>query len=278
MIWDAIRRFLQIRLALVGLVLASFIVVLAVVGPVIVPYHPDEMHPLSRLTPPCRLFLLGTDNFGRDLLSRVAFGARISLRVGLMSVIVAASGGTILGLLAGYFGGLLDGLLTQLMEVLLSFPSLLLALAIMAVLGSNLSNLILAISLVSIPVFARLVRGEVLLLRERLFVEAARSIGASPLHIIRRHMVPNVLPMIIIQMTMRLSSAILVESSLSYLGYGTRPPTASWGRMLSEGRAFFGMAPWMAIWPGLFVMISQIGFNLLGDGLRDALDPYLKGR
>lgn len=278
MIWDAIRRFLQIRLALVGLVLASFIVVLAVVGPVIVPYHPDEMHPLSRLTPPCRLFLLGTDNFGRDLLSRVAFGARISLRVGLMSVIVAASGGTILGLLAGYFGGLLDGLLTQLMEVLLSFPSLLLALAIMAVLGSNLSNLILAISLVSIPVFARLVRGEVLSLRERLFVEAARSIGASPLHIIRRHMVPNVLPMIIIQMTMRLSSAILVESSLSYLGYGTRPPTASWGRMLSEGRAFFGMAPWMAIWPGLFVMISQIGFNLLGDGLRDALDPYLKGR
>lgn len=275
---DLCRQLVRNRLVVLGAILAGSVVLFAIVAPIVGRYPPDEMHMASRFSPPSRQFLLGTDNFGRDLLSRVAVGARISLRVSLISVLSAAVSGTVLGVLSGYFGGVVDNAITYVIEVLLAFPSLLLALAIMGVLGSNLTNLVLAISVVYIPVFARLVRGEVLSVRGRLFVQAARAIGASPLRIVRLHILPNVLSLIIIQMTIQLSYAILAESSLSYLGFGTQPPTPSWGRMLNEGRSFLGMDPWMSIWPGLFVMTSLIGFNLLGDGLRDALDPWQRGR
>jgi peptide/nickel transport system permease protein len=278
MLHDVLHRLTRNRLVVLGTLLAGSVVLFAVLGPILGRYAPDEMHMTARFSPPSRRFLLGTDNFGRDLLSRVAVGARISLRVSLISVLTAALAGATLGVFSGYFGGAVDAAVMYVIEVLLAFPSLLLALAIMGVLGSNLTNLVLAISVVYVPVFARLVRGEVLSVRERLFVEAARAIGASPLRVIGRHILPNILSLIIVQMTIQLSYAILAESSLSYLGFGTQPPTPSWGRMLNEGRSFLGMDPWMSVWPGLFVMTSLIGFNLLGDGLRDALDPWQRGR
>ncbi len=256
--------------------LVLLVIFAALLAPQISPRSPSTIDSGRQLESPSGGALFGTDNFGRDVFSRVIHGSRISLGIGLVSVFVATVIGSLLGLLAGYYGRWIDWGVMRVMDVLFSIPSILLALVLMGILGSSLTNLAIAISIVYMPIFARITRGEVLSLSSRDFIEASRSTGARDLHIMWRHLVPNVLPLLIIQMTINLAFAILAEASLSYLGLGTQPPAPSWGRMISEGRIYLGEAPWMSVFPGLALMLTVIGFNLLGDGLRDRLDPRLR--
>ncbi|MBI4279015.1 MAG: ABC transporter permease [Armatimonadetes bacterium] len=266
----------QHGLGLFGGVIIVVLLGIAALATWIAPHDPAQMHPGGQFRPPDYAFLFGTDNFGRDVLSRVIFGARISLHVAMTSVSVAVTLGVVVGLLSGFYGGIFDLLTMRVMDILFSFPSLLLALALMGFLGPTLTNLIIAISIVYIPTFARITRGEVLVTRSSAFVEAAGALGASDGRIIVRHLLPNVLPILIIQATTNMGFAIIAESSLSYLGLGSQPPTPSWGRMLSEGRGFLAIAPWTAIFPGTALMLTVLGFLLLGDALRDVLDPRLR--
>jgi peptide/nickel transport system permease protein len=267
----------QNRLALIGLILTGIVVLGAALAPVLAPLPPTTMQPDARFVGPSWQHPFGTDDFGRDQFSRVLYGARISIRVGLVAISVSTLIGSIVGLIAGYRVGWLDSVIMRVMDILLAFPSLLLALFIIAALGSSITNLIIAISIAYIPFFARVTRGQVLSLSQGQFVEASRSIGAGPARIIVRHILPNVVPILIIQATINIAFAVLAESSLSYLGLGAEPEAPSWGRMLTEARPYMDQAPWMAIFPGLALMALVIGTNLLGDGLRDVLDPRLRG-
>jgi peptide/nickel transport system permease protein len=251
-------------------------VLTSLLASVIAPYPPDEIHGRSRLAAPTRDFLLGTDELGRDILSRIIFGSRISLQVGVISVGLALLLGSALGLVAGFFGGATDNTLMRVMDVLFAFPAILLAIGIMAMLGPSITNAMIAIGIVYAPSFARLSRASVLSLKEMEFVEAARALGLSDVRIIVRHIAPNLLAPVIVQTTFNLSTAILTEASLSFLGLGTPPPAPSWGSMLSTSRRYAELSPWPAIFPGLAIMIVVLGFNLLGDGLRDVLDPRLR--
>ncbi|MBI4278118.1 MAG: ABC transporter permease, partial [Armatimonadetes bacterium] len=226
--------------------------------------------------PPGGRYLLGTDQLGRDVLSRVIYGARISLAVGLLAVGLGASAGVAVGIVSGYAGGWFDHLLMRVVDILLAFPLYLLALTVMAILGSSLGNTILAVGIASFPAFARLTRGEALAIKRREFVDAARAIGASDPAIMRRHIFPNIVAPIIVMATLRVGQAILVEAGLSFLGLGIAPPTPSWGLMVNDGLALIWNAPWVATFPGLAIMLLVLGFNLVGDGLRDALDPRLR--
>jgi peptide/nickel transport system permease protein len=226
--------------------------------------------------PPDREHLLGSDELGRDILSRLVYGARVSLAVGVLSVGISLLIGVSLGLVAGYRGGWLDEVIMRLMDGLLAFPALVLALAITAALGPSLGNAMIAIGIVGIPGFARLVRGQVLSIRALEFVEAARAAGLSDRRIILRHVAPNVLAPIIVHASLRIAFAVLTEASLSFLGLGAQPPTPSWGSMLNAGREYLEMAPWLSVAPGAAIFITTLSFNFLGDGLRDALDPRLK--
>ncbi len=228
------------------------------------------------LRPPSAAYVLGTDQFGRDILSRLLVGARTSLVVAFASVALAGSAGMLIGVVSGYLGGWFDGISMRLMDIIFAFPAILLAIAIMAVLGTSLSNLVVAIGVVYTPQFARVARAAVLSIKHVEFVEAARAMGAGTWRIMARHLLPNILPPVIVQISLSLSLAILSESALSFLGLGTQPPTPSWGNMLSEGRQFMEIAPWNAVFPGAAIMVAVLGFNLLGDGLRDALDPRLR--
>jgi len=228
------------------------------------------------LVGPSREHPMGTDTFGRDIFSRVLHGARLSLGVGLLAVAISAGLGILIGLLAGYYGGLLDDILMRLVDVLLAFPGILLALAIVSVLGISLTNLMIAVGIGGVPSFARLIRGSTLTVKEYLYVTVARSIGARDAAIIARHILPNVISPIIVYATLRIAFAIIATSSLSYLGLGAKPPTPEWGVMLSDGREFLRVAPWVTTFPGLAIMVSVMGVNLLGDGLRDVLDPRLR--
>jgi peptide/nickel transport system permease protein len=257
----------------IGAALVLLFVLTAVLGPVISPYSPTAQKMSQRLKPPSAEYFLGTDDFGRDVLSRILHGAMPSLQVSILSVAGSLIVGVIIGLLAGYRGGWVDTVLMSLMDVLLAFPAVLLAIAILAVLGTALSNVILAIGIVNLPTFARLARGSTLATRELLYVEAARSLGVPPLMILWRHILPNIAAPLIVQTSLTIATAILIEASLSYLGLGIQPPAPSWGNILASTYGFIQTNPWPSVFAGIAIAIAVLGFNLLGDGLRDALDP-----
>lgn len=248
----------------------------ALFASILAPYSPIEQHARDRLQEPSATYWLGTDEFGRDILSRLMYGATNSLRVALLSVVVACVLGTALGMIAGYTGGLVDNAVMRVMDLFFAFPAILLALSIVAALGPGANNTIMAISVVYTPIFARVARGPVLSIKAMEFVEAAKSMGARHPRILLRHILPNATAPIIVQISLALSWAMLTEAGLSFLGLGTIPPAPSWGSMLSESRKLLEIAPWMAISPGMAIMLGVLGFNLLGDGLRDALDPRLR--
>jgi peptide/nickel transport system permease protein len=258
-----------------GAVAVAFVILVAILADVLAPYDPvAQIAP--RLEAPTAAHLLGTDDFGRDILSRVIHGARVSLYVGIVSVGIALVSGSILGLLAGFHGGRIDSVIMRLMDVLFGLPAIVLAIAITSVLGPSLNSALIAIGIVYAPQFSRVARAPTLSLRERDFVIAARAIGAGDLWLVRRHILPNMTAPIVVQATVAFSTAILTEATLSYLGLGTQPPTPSWGTMLNAGKQVLLLAPWNSIFPGLAIALTVLGFNLLGDGLRDALDPRLR--
>jgi peptide/nickel transport system permease protein len=271
-----LRRFRRNSIGMSGALIVLLCIATAILAPLIAPYGPEETLPNWKLYPPNEFFLLGTDEFGRDILSRVIFGARISLEVGLISVSLALLIGASAGFVAGFFGGWIDGLTMRCMDVLFAFPAILLAIGIMAVLGTGIINAMLAIGIVYAPSFARLARASVLSLKGMEFVQAARVLGLGEVGILVRHVLPNVVAPMIVQTSFALSTAILTEASLSFLGLGTPPSVPSWGSMLSSSRRYVELDPWPAIFPGLAIMLLVLGFNLFGDGLRDVLDPRLR--
>jgi peptide/nickel transport system permease protein len=276
-IWrDAIIRLRRHRLGMFGATIVILLVLTAVFGPYLTPYDPNEIDMSARFLGPTLAHPMGTDDFGRDTLSRVMYGARVSLQVGIIAVSIAATVGTLLGLIAGYAGRVVDEVIMRAMDILFAFPAILLAIAILAALGRGITNAMIAIGIVYIPIFARIARGAVLSVREEEFIESARAIGARDTRILFRHIFPNSTAPLIVEVTLSLAFAILAEAALSFFGLGTQPPDPSWGRMLSEGRAYFRQSVWMGIFPGLAIMLTVMGFNFLGDGLRDALDPRLK--
>lgn len=256
----------------IGLVILLLLAGAAIFAPTLARHSPTEQNLGNDLMPPSPQHLFGTDKLGRDILSRVLYGARISLLVGLSAVAISCLIGVSLGSLSGYLGGWTDHLIMRLIDVLLAFPGILLAIAFTAVLGPGLKHVILALCLIGWTAYARLVRGEILALREREFVHAARALGGAPGRIICRHMLPNLLPPLLIQATFGMAAAILAEGSLSFLGLGAQPPTPSWGAMLNEGRQFLLVAPHLTAFPGLAIMLAIFGLNLVGDGLRDRLE------
>jgi peptide/nickel transport system permease protein len=274
----AVRMLGRDRAGLVGVILVALTLLVAAFGPALAPYDPTLIFPGERLTAPGAKFLLGADELGRDMLSRTLYGARISIQVGVIVVTLASVVGVPLGLIAGYFKGRLDLILMRLVDIMFAFPTILLALALIAVLGTDLRNLILAITIVYIPSFARVTRGSTLSVSEEPYVEAARAVGVSHGRIIFQHILPNVSAPIIVQFTISLAYAILVEASLSFLGLGVQPPAASWGSMLATGKPYIDLSPWVSVVPGVAIMLTVLGFNLLGDGMRDALDPRLRSR
>lgn len=250
----------------------------AILGPSVAPFDPAAQELALRLEGPTGAHWFGLDELGRDILARVLAGARISLLVGLVVVGVSSTIGIALGSVAGYFGGRVDEAISRVIDVLLAFPGLLLAIAIVAVLGPSLTNVVLALSLIGWVGYARLVRGQVLKARELEFVQAARALGATTTRILMRHVIPTTLPAVTVQATLGMGGAILAEAALSFLGLGVQPPTPSWGTMLSYGRAHLLDAPHLTVFPGLAIATLVLGFNFLGDGLRDALDPAMEGR
>ncbi len=273
-LWSVLRRS---KLAVIGLGIITILVVVAIIGPTIAPYDPNDLDVRQRSLPPSMSHLFGTDDRGRDVFSRVLYGARVSLQVAIIAVGISATCGVLLGAISGYWGGWVDELIMRCTDVLFAFPAILLAIAIMGVLGPSVTNAMIAIGIVYTPIFARITRASVLVIRNEVFVEAAQASGAGGPRIVARHVMPNVTAPIIVETTLSLAFAILAEAALSFLGLGTPPPAPSWGRMLSEGRNYIQGAPWMGLFPGLAIVLSVIGFNFLGDGLRDALDPRLKG-
>jgi peptide/nickel transport system permease protein len=256
-----------------GLLLTVVLVVVALLAPLIAPADPNVQDTARRLEPPSKDHLLGLDDLGRDVFSRIVWGARVSLRVGFSVVIVASLIGVALGAMAGYFGGVVDMLVMRLCDILLAFPGILLAIALVAVLGPSLNNVILALATIGWVGYARLVRGQVLKVREMEYVTAARALGARSPRVIVLHVLPNVINPVIVMATLGLAGSILAEAALSFLGLGVQPPTPSWGAMLTAGRRYLGLANHLAIFPGAAIMLAVMGLNFLGDGLIDALDP-----
>lgn len=260
----------------VGLTLLAALAVVALLAPVLAPYGPTSIDAERMFQAPSPAHPFGTDRFGRDLLSRVMFGARVSLGIACAAIAIAALVGGLLGLLAGFWERLTDLVLGRIMDVFFAFPSVLLALGISAVLGAGATTVIIAIAVVYTPLFFRVMRASVLAEKRLAYVEAAMAMGAGPLLIMRRHILRNVLSPMIVQVAVSLSYAILIESALSYLGVGVQPPTPSWGTILNEGKEFLPISPWISLFPGLFIMLSVLALNLVGDALRDYLDPRLR--
>lgn len=259
-----------------GAAFVALFAAFALFAPWIAPYDPIETRILEALSAPSPTHLLGTDELGRDILSRIIYGARVSLSVGFIAVGVAATIGGTLGLIAGFVGGRTDSVIMRLMDVILAFPAILLALAISAALGASVFNVMLAIGFVYIPRFARLVRGQMLSLRESDYATAAKALGQVPVLIMVRHLLPNALSVIIVQASIAMGWAILSEAALSFLGVGVSPPMPTWGSMLSMGRGYMEIAPWLTVFPGIAIFLTVLGFNLMGDGVRDVLDPTMR--
>jgi peptide/nickel transport system permease protein len=270
------RRLVRRRGAMVGLAVIVLVILVALFAPLIAPYDPATQSWSAVRKPPSAAYWLGTDEVGRDLLSRLIYGARASLSAGVISVGIAIAVGVPLGLVAGYAGGLLDGLVSRITDAMLACPFLILAIALAAFLGPSLGNAMIAIGVTATPIFIRLTRGQVLSVKAEDYVEAARAIGNPHPRIVLRHILPNVLPQLLVQATLTVATAIIAEASLSFLGLGQQPPAPSWGSMLNSAQRFLVNAPWMAVWPGLAIFLTVLSFNLLGDGLRDALDPRSK--
>ena len=272
------RLWRENKLAAASAVVILLFVLAAILAPVLTPYTFDGMDLLNRLAPPSSEHLLGTDEAGRDVLTRMLYGSRISLLVGVVPTVISMLAGAVLGIIAGYNGGKTDAVIMRIADVMLAFPSMFLAMVIMYTLGDGMINIFLALALVNWASVARIVRAETLRLKETEFVEAARSIGVKKLTIMFRHILPNCIPSLIVLFTLNIPSAILSESSLSFLSIGIKPPQASWGLMVNDGRQFLYSQPWLSLSPSIAIMLVVLAFNFLGDGLRDVLDPHLKNQ
>lgn len=266
------------RLAVISAAVILLFLLAAVFAPLLTPYSFDEMDLMHRLAPPSAEHLLGTDEAGRDVLTRMLYGSRVSLLVGIVPTVISMLAGAALGIIAGYVGGKTDAVIMRLADVMLAFPSMFLAMVIMYTLGDGMINIFLALALVNWASVARIVRAETLKLKETEFVEAARSIGVGKVTIMLRHILPNCIPSLIVLFTLNIPSAILSESSLSFLGIGIKAPQASWGLMVNTGRQFLYSQPWLSLAPSMAIMLIVLAFNFLGDGLRDVLDPHLKNQ
>jgi len=273
---DVFRRLRKHRLALIGAAIVLVLVLIAVLAPFVSPHDPIEQNLEARLLSSSAEYPLGTDNLGRCILSRLIHGSRVSLQIGIMVVGIASITGVTLGLIAGYRGGLIDELIMRIVDILLAFPGIILALVIAGILGPSLYNVMLALAVVGWTSYARVVRGSVLSVKEKGFVEAARVLGGGDARIMFRHVLPNVMAPVIVMATLGMAHVILAAAALSFLGLGAQPPTPEWGSMLNDGRAFMRTAPHLTIFPGLAIMVTVLAFNFLGDGLRDILDPRLK--
>ncbi len=267
------RRLTKRKSAVLGLVIIVLFVLVAILAPLIAPYDPAQQGWTSIRKPPSLQHWFGTDESGRDVFSRVVFGARASLMAGVVSVSIALALGVPIGLLAGYGGRWIDAVIGRITDAMLACPFLILAIALAAFLGPSLQNAMIAIGLTTTPIFVRLTRGQVMAVKVEDYVEAARAVGNPPVRIALKHILPNILPTLIVQATISIATAIIAEASLSFLGLGQQPPAPSWGSMLNTAQRFLTNAVWMAIWPGLAIFLAVLSFNLLGDGLRDALDP-----
>lgn len=266
------------RVLVVGMVLVIVVIVSAIFASRIAPYSPYDVEIADKLRPPSAAHWFGTDEYGRDVLSRTIYAARISIKVATVAVSVGLVGGTVVGSVAAYFGGSLDAVLMRFMELLFSFPAILLAIVLMAVLGTNILNAMTAIGIIFIPGFSRLARAATQGVMRQQYVEAAYAIGMSDLRILARAILPNIATPLVVEATQAFAYAVILESSLSFLGLGAQPPEPSWGNMLNSGRGFMDQAPWLGVVPGLAMFLGVLGFNLLGDGLRDALDPRMRLR
>lgn len=275
---DAYRRLIRNKAAVAGGIIFILIIVTAVAAPLLAPHNPIALNPRQSLQEPGATYWLGTDQFGRDILSRIIFGARVSVLMGLVAVTIAVTGGSLVGLLVGYYQGLLDMIVGRLVDVMFAFPGILLALVVIAILGPDLISAMIAVGISAMPLYIRVVRGSVLSLRGMEYVEAARVVGGSDPRIVLRHILPNTLAPIIVLSSLGIASAIIAGAALSFLGLGIRPPTPDWGEMLSNSRAYLNSAWWLSTFPGLAIVIMVMSINLLGDGLRDALDPRLQAR
>ncbi|PLX92505.1 MAG: ABC transporter permease [Desulfuromonas sp.] len=273
---DIIRVFNRNKTSWAGLILLLIMVALAGLAPWISPYDPVDQNILDRLNPASAEHLLGTDQFGRDILSRILWGARISLSVGTISVLMGMAAGTVLGILAGYKGKYWDYLIMGVMDVFMAIPTLLMGLMVVAVLGPNLVNLTIAIALTVAPRFARIARAPTISIKNRDFVEAGRAMGFSDLRIMAGHIFPNILGELVVMGSLWIATAVRIEASLSFIGLGVKPPTPTWGGMIREGFQNILSEPWISIYPGIFILVTVLAFNLLGDGLRDAIDPKLR--
>jgi len=269
-------HFLKNRLAVAGFGIVVGLLIIAISAPLLAPYDPTLQSLPDKRTKPGGKFLLGADEFGRDILSRLIYGTRVALLVGTISIAIALVFGMILGTVSGFFGGMVDNLIMRILDILLAFPYLLLAIAVVSAIGPGILNTTIAVGIWAIPGFARIIRASVITIKKADYIQAARAIGASDARIIFNHIIPNFISPVIVYSTLYMANAILIEAALSFLGLGVQPPTPSWGLMVSSGRDFLLSAPHIATLPGIAIMTTVLGFNLLGDGLRDSLDPKLR--
>lgn len=278
--WSSVRilarRFCRNRGAVIGLVVILVFALVSALAPLLAPYHPLAVDPTIRFQPPSTAHPFGTDELGRDVLSRVIYGGRISLIVGVIPVLIAAVSGIVLGMSAAYFGGVVDMAIMRCIDIMMAFPGILLALTVIAVLGVNLTNLMISVGIFSIPLYTRVLRGSTLSAKEQLYVEAARAVGCGSFRVLTRHILPNIIAPLIVLATLGMATAILTAASLSFLGLGQQPPTPEWGSMLSNARKYLRVAWWLTAFPGLAISLAVLAINLLGDGLRDILDPRLR--
>lgn len=273
---EAWRSYKKSKVAIIGAAIVLFVVFLALFGPLLAPQGMNEQDLSQRLLPPSAQYWFGTDDFGRDIFSRIILGARISIAVGFFSVMLSIIVGTFLGIIAGYYGGWLDTIISRIFDILLAFPSILLAIAIVSILGPSLQNALIAIAIINIPNFGRLVRSKVLSVKQEEYIMAARAIGMKNKRILWRHILPNSMTPVIVQGTLAIATAIIEAAALGFLGLGAQAPMPEWGKMLADARIYLLNAPWTIVFPGLAIMLTVLGFNLMGDGLRDALDPKMK--